>query len=146
MTKYIAGLLNAIILLFDWIGFRDQQAIIHWFMTISRQQLLIHLGVSIGLLLYALFPQIRYRFTQIPLFLTGLLLLVAGFVGITSPNFFGYRADIILVIDIFFCIESGIVLMLAALELPIRHLRQPNKNLYATKDAIGNTSARALTN
>jgi hypothetical protein len=127
MTKYIAGLFNGIILILEAIGLADPHSILHWFMSITPKQMLIHLSISLVLILYAVFPQVRTRLTQIPIFLGGVGLLVAGICAIFSPNFFGYNSDILLVVDIFFLIELGILSMLIALELPIRHLKSPSQ-------------------
>jgi hypothetical protein len=50
-------------------------------------------------------------------------LFIGGIAAVFSPNFWGYNSNILLVVDIFFLVETGILAMLIALELPIRHLR-----------------------
>lgn len=141
MTKYIAGVFNLLILGFDWLGIQQHDSILRWFMTISPQHIMLHLGLFIVLLAYALFPRIRYRFTQLPLIVAGLSLFAVGVISIISPGLFGNTRSIMLVVDIFFCIEGGVLAMLIAIELPISHLFKSNQNRYmahaSTKNAVG---------
>jgi hypothetical protein len=119
MTKYIATIFNVIILSLDGVGISDHQSVIHWFMRISQSHLLFHLGLSIILLGYVLVPMLRSRITQTVLLGVGLALFISGIVGLFSPNYFRHLANTVLILDIFFLVESGIVTMLIALETPL---------------------------
>ncbi|GAC1572160.1 MAG: hypothetical protein NVS3B23_07100 [Candidatus Saccharimonadales bacterium] len=96
------------------------------FINVENKFLIGRIIVSLILLSYTLFPFIRRRFTQLFIFLGGLLLITGAITAILSPTMYGYLSSYAVPGDIFTAMEAGILALLAGFQLEITNTPLPN--------------------
>lgn len=124
MTKALATTIGLGSLMFNWWTLTLHSAFVGFFYDTHQSANYVRLIVAATVLLYAWLPRTRYVLTRSIIATTGFMLVIFGLSSLVTSQIFGV-SYYMLPVDIFLSVEWGIIALIVALEMPVRHI-----NLY----------------